>query len=140
MPAWVPPGRAVAAVTRLVAAISIFALEMQAATWLSLATIRSLTVVNVAVAIFSAFVYWRGSGRQLAAVSSRMPVSAVYILGVCVLAAGVLVLNAMRPVLAADPYHLDRMTQIERLGTIAYDRAAEPKVNSFGWTYELVLA
>jgi hypothetical protein len=140
MPAWVPPGRAVAAVTRLFAAISIFALEMQAATWLSLATIRSLMMVNVAVALFSAFVYWRGSGRQHAAVSSRMPMPAVYILGVCVLAAGVLVLNAMRPVLAADPYHLDRMTQIERLGTIAYDRAAEPKVNSFGWTYELVLA
>ena len=32
------------------------------------------------------------------------------------------------------------MAQIERLGTIAYDLAAEPKVNSFGWTYELVLA
>jgi hypothetical protein len=32
------------------------------------------------------------------------------------------------------------MAQIERLGTIGYDLAAEPKVNSFGWTYELVLA
>ena len=140
MPAWVPPGRAVAAVTRLFAAISIFALEMQVATWLSLATIHSLTVVNAAGALLSAFVYWRGRGRQHVAVSSRIPVSAVYILGICVLAAGVLVLNAMRPVLAADPYHLDRMAQIERLGTIAYDLAAEPKVNSFGWTYELVLA
>ena len=46
----------------------------------------------------------------------------------------------MRPVLAADPYHLDRMAQIERFGTIAYDLSAEPKVNSFGWTYELLLA
>jgi hypothetical protein len=43
-------------------------------------------------------------------------------------------------VLAADPYHLDRMAQIERLGTLAYDLAAEPKVNSFSWAYELVLA
>ena len=51
-----------------------------------------------------------------------------------------MVLNAMRPVLAADPYHLDRMAQIERFGTIAYDLNAEPKVNSFGWTYELLLA
>ena len=140
MPAWIPPGRAVAAVTRLFAAISIFALEMQAATWLSIATVRSLTVVNVAVALVSAAVYWRGRRARQTPVSPRRPVSAVYIVGVCVLAAGVLVLNAMRPVLAADPYHLDRMTQIERLGTIAYDRAAEPKVNSFGWTYELVLA
>ena len=140
MPAWVPPGRAVAAVTRLFAAISIFALEMQVATWLSIATLRSLTVINVAVALVSAFVYWRGSGRQHAAVSSRTPVSTVYIIGICLLAAAVLVLNALRPVLAADPYHLDRMAQIERLGTIAYDLAAEPKVNSFGWTYELLLA
>jgi hypothetical protein len=139
MPAWVPPGGAVAAVTRLFAAISIFALEMQVATWLSLATVRSLVLVNLAVALVSAPVYWRGRSSRPALVTSRMPVSTVYILGIGLLAAGVLVLNAMRPVLAADPYHLDRMAQIERLGTIAYDLAAEPKVNSFGWTYELVL-
>ncbi len=139
MPAWVPPGRAVAAVTRLFAAISIFALEMQVATWLSIATVRSLALVNLAAALVSAVVYWRGRDSRPAPVSSRMPLSTAYIVGVCLLAAGVLVLNAMRPVLAADPYHLDRMAQIERFGTIAYDLAAEPKVNSFGWTYELVL-
>lgn len=140
VPAWIPPGRAIAAITRLFAAISIFALEMQVATWLSIATVRSLALVNLAAALVSAVVYWRARDARPAPVSSRMPLSAVYIIGVCVLAAGVLVLNATRPVLAADPYHLERMTQIERLGTIAYDLAAEPKVNSFGWTYELVLA
>jgi hypothetical protein len=140
MPAWIPPGRAVAAVTRVFAAISIFALEMQAATWLSIATISSLAAVNVAIALVSAAAFWRRRNARPAPAGSRVPVSAVYILGLCLLAIVVLVLNAMRPVLAADPYHLDRMTQIERLGTIAYDLAAEPKVNSFGWTYELVLA
>src|SRR5688572_28588850 len=139
MPAWVPPGRAVAVITRLFAAISIFALEMQVATWLSIATVRSLALVNLAAALVSAVVYWRGRDSRPAPVSSRMPLSTAYIVGVCLLAAGVLVLNAMRPVLAADPYHLDRMAQIERFGTIAYDPTAEPKVNSFGWTYELVL-
>jgi hypothetical protein len=161
MPAWIPPGRAVAAVTRLFAAISIFALEMQVATWLSIATIRSLTALNVAVALVSAAVYWRGSrtshtpGADFDSVPRTLRVreaslngsphkpplrSVAYVVGICLLATGVLVLNAMRPVLAADPYHLDRMAQIDRLGTIAYDLAAEPKVNSFGWTYELVLA
>ena len=144
-PAWVPPGRAVAAVTRLFAAISIFALEMQVATWLSIATIRSVVALNVAVALVSAAVYVARTLRVREASLQGSPhkpprQSAAYILGICVLAAGVLVLNAMRPVLAADPYHLDRMAQIERLGTIGYDPAAEPKVNSFGWTYELVLA
>ena len=139
MPAWIPPGRALAAVTRLFAAISIFALEIQAATWLPIATIRSLVAVNVAVAVVSVALAIR-SGRESVTAPPRLPASTIYIVGICLLAAGVLLLNAMRPVLAADPYHLDRMAQIERFGTIAYDLTAEPKVNSFGWTYELVLA
>ena len=141
MPAWIPPGRAVAALTRLFAAISFFALEMQAATWLALGTIRSVVVLNVALAATAVAIrLWTGSrdARQAAAADSQR--STAYILGVCVLAVVVLTLNMMRPVLAADPYHLDRMAQIERLGTIGYDLAAETKVNSFGWTYELILA
>jgi hypothetical protein len=141
MPAWIPSGRAVAAVTRLFGAISIFALEMQAATWLSIATIRSLWVLNVGIAALSvAFAIRRGSRRDRTPVTPRLPVSPISVACVCLLAAAVLILNAMRPVAAADPYHLDRMAQIERFGTIAYDPVAEPKVNSFGWTYELVLA
>src|SRR5688572_23749276 len=87
------------------------------------ASVRSLALVNLAAALVSAVVYWRGRDSRPAPVSSRMPLSTAYIVGVCLLAAGVLVLNAMRPVLAADPYHLDRMAQIERFGTIAYDLA-----------------
>jgi hypothetical protein len=141
LPAWIPSGRAVAALTRLCAAISIFALEMQVATWLSAATIRSVWVLNIALAGVSVALAIRQAGGESArAAATRVPASAGFIACVCLLTAGVLALNATRPVLAADPYHLDRMAQIERLGTIAYDETAEPKVNSFGWTYELVLA
>ena len=140
MPAWIPPGRAVAALTRLFAAVSLFGLEMQVATWLSLATIRSLVGAERRD---------RRRGRNLGlleaahlaeAVAPSPPPSVVYILSVCLLVLVVLTLNLARPVLAADPYHLDRMAQIERLGTLAYDLTAEPKVNSFSWAYELVLA
>jgi hypothetical protein len=113
---------------------------MQAATWLSMATIRSLAVLNVAVACVSVALAFRRGNRDSGTVTRRLPASAVYIACVCLLAMAVVALNATRPVLAADPYHLDRMAQIERFGTIAYDTAAEPKVNSFGWTYELLLA
>jgi hypothetical protein len=141
LPAWIPPGRAVAALTRLFAAISIFAVEMQAATWLAAATIRSVWVLNIALGGVSVAVAMRrGSVEPRRAAETRVAASAGFIACGCLLTAAVLVLNATRPVLAADPYHLDRMAQIERLGTIAYDEAAEPKVNSFGWTYELVLA
>ena len=141
MPAWIPPGRCVAWLTRLFAAVSIFGLEMQVATWLSLATIRSLTLLNLAIAAAAvAMAYWKGSRASRVAVAPTPPASTVYIVSACLLFALVLTLNMMRPVLAADPYHLDRMAQIERLGTIGYDLAAEPKVNSFGWAYELVLA
>ena len=52
----------------------------------------------------------------------------------------VLLLNVSLPMEAADLYHLDRVAQIERLGTLEYDPAADSKVNILGWTYELVLA
>ena len=44
-------GESVGTLTRLVAAISLFALEMQVATWTGLATIRSLVLINVAVLV-----------------------------------------------------------------------------------------
>jgi hypothetical protein len=131
----------VAAVTRLFAAISLFALEMQAATWLSAATIRSLSVLNLTIAAMAvALRWWKGRPVSRDELAARPPVSTAYVIGACLLGLVVLTLNLTRPVLAADPYHLERVAQIERLGTIAYDPMADPKVNSFGWTYELVLA
>jgi hypothetical protein len=57
-----------------------------------------------------------------------------------VLAAIVFALNASLPLRAADSYHLERVEQIERLGTLEFDPAATPKVNIVGWLYELMLA
>ena len=45
-----------------------------------------------------------------------------------------------RPLAGADPYHLDRVAQILRLGTLEYDIAADIKVNVLASSYELVLA
>jgi hypothetical protein len=53
----------------------------------------------------------------------------------------VLTVNVVHPLQAADPYHLQRVAQIERVGTLAYDLSnPDQKVNVLGWTYELVLA
>jgi hypothetical protein len=141
MPACVPPGRAAAAITRLVGAVSIFAIEMQLATWLSLPALSGLVPLNVGTAVVS-LVHARRRQMRLARSGGEAGVTApaIYMLGIGLLAALVFTLNLMRPVLAADPYHLDRMTQIQELGSLAYDPDAEVKVNSFGWTYELVLA
>ena len=44
------------------------------------------------------------------------------------------------PLKAADPYHLERVSRIARVGTLAYEPADDLKLNVLGWTYELVLA
>jgi len=52
----------------------------------------------------------------------------------------VLLLNVWLPLEAADPYHLDRVAQIERLGTLEYDPDGGSKANVLGSVYELALA
>jgi len=47
---------------------------------------------------------------------------------------------ATRPLVGADPYHLDRVAQIQRLGTLDYDTTADIKVNVLASSYELLLA
>jgi hypothetical protein len=127
--------------TRLVAAISVFALEMQVATWTGLATIGTLVVVNAAVLVV-AFAVSRP--RRSATSPGSRSFAATFLLYVS--AAGamallVLVVNLVHPLQAADPYHLERVAQIQRLGTLAYDLSnIDQKVNVLGWTYELVLA
>jgi hypothetical protein len=64
-----------------------------------------------------------------------VPWAAFYALGLLAL-----ILNVSRPLEGADPYHLQRVSQIERLGTLAYDPQAEIKVNVLATVYELVLA
>ena len=132
-------GVSIRALTRLVAAISVFALEMQVATWTGLATIRTLFLVNVAVLVVAFAVT-----RRSAAPPGTRSFSAAFLLYLA--AAGamallVLVVNVVHPLQAADPYHLERVAQIQRLGTLAYDLSnVDQKVNVLGWTYELVLA
>ena len=137
-----------ALITRVFAAISLFSLELQLATWSGLATIRTLAIVNAGVAVA---VVALALGRSRTTETQRhgahpkperrvsvslRPVAAT----LAVVAATVLVLNLGLPLDAADPYHLQRVDQIGRLGTLAYDLGQHPKVNGIGWIYEAVLA
>jgi hypothetical protein len=144
LPAWTPSGfdgfdQSLRALTRLVAAVSVFALEMQVATWTGLATIRSLFLINVAVLVVAFAVPRRGATPPVA--RSFAAEFLLYVAAVSALALLVLVVNVVHPLQGADPYHLERVAQIQRLGTLAYDPAnVDQKVNVLGWTYELVLA
>ena len=129
---------AVSVFTRVYIAIGILSVEMQVATVTGLGTLHSLVVFNVVLAVVliawqrtrsAAFVGWP------AAIQPPPPWPAWAMLG-----GVVLLLNVWLPLEAADPYHLDRVAQIERLGTLEYDPDANSKVNVLGWVYELALA
>jgi hypothetical protein len=127
-----PPLRAISA---LLAAIAVLTLEMQAVTWLGVGSLRQLVFVNTGVAAIGLIwlrVHWGVEDRFP---SREVPWAAFYALGLLTL-----VLNVSRPLEGADPYHLQRVSQIERLGTLAYDPQAEIKVNVLATVYELVLA
>lgn len=127
--------------TRLFAAISILSVEMQIATWTGLTTLRGLMPINVGLA---AVLWWLPSRL-------RLPIPddpgwtrhARYVIpAVLTLAVVVSVLNATLTLQPVDPYHLERMAQIERLGTLAYDPAVDrfdPRLNVLSWLYELLL-
>ena len=129
-----------AAFTRTFLVVSLLSVEMQLVTLSGIGTLHTLPLVNLVLAAL--LIGWQlragapfaGSG-WLPALRPPAPWPAVAALGVVVL-----VLNSWLPLRAADPYHLDRVAQIERLGTVGHDPAAEPKVNILGWVYELVLA
>ena len=107
---------------------------MQLATWTSAVTIRSLFLINAAVVVLAFGLTKRGANVDL-------PLRPFPLAVAIMMALLVLVVNVVHPLQAADPYHLQRMTLIERLGTLAYDPfSTDPKVNVLGWTYELVLA
>ena len=127
-----------AAFTRIYVACSILSLEMQLVTWLDVGSLRSLAPINILIA--AASIAWHLKRRAPAwawvgPVTRVAPWPAVAALAVLV--AG---LNLSLPVEAADPYQLDRVAQIERLGTLGYDMAANPKVNVAGAFYELMVA
>lgn len=128
---------AVSAFTRIYVAISIFTVEMQAATLLRLGTFRSLVAVNLVLAV--ALIAWQVRARRAAAEGLiRRP--RLWWPALAGLGAIVAVLNVVLPLEAADPYHMERIGQIERYGTLEYDPNVNSKVNILGWTYELLIA
>lgn len=147
-------GSALSAYLRIMAAIATFSLEMQLATWSHGGTIRSMRLVNVAIAVLG--VLWHARRRSHApdadlqeeAVTAAPSVDASARLprlpplaAVIILTALVAALALMRPVMGADPYHLHRVDQITGSGTLAYNPAAlDLKVNALAGVYELLLA
>jgi hypothetical protein len=126
------------ALFRIYLAVGILSIEMQLATWSGTGTLYTLPLLSLLIAaVIAAWQRRRGpaNGAWIAGVLTVAPWPAML-----VLAALVLALNLLMPLQAADPYHLERVAQIERLGTLEYDAAAEPKVNVMGWVYELALA
>jgi hypothetical protein len=122
--------------TRVFCAVSLFSLEMQLATWSGAATLRSLAMVNAVLAA-ALFVLARKSGSDPLATPSPPGRARA---ALAALAALVLLLNSLLPLTAADPYHLPRTDRIHAWGTLAYDAAADLKLNVLGWLYELILA
>ena len=130
----------VAAFTRIFVAVSLLSVEMQLVTLSGIGTLYTLPIVNGALAALIAGWQLRTGARfvklgWLSTLQPPAPWSAVALLG-----SVVLLLNVWLPLEAADPYHLDRVAQIERLGTVGHDPAVDPKINILGWVYELVLA
>jgi hypothetical protein len=129
-----PPG----ALLRIYGAIGVLSIEMQIVTLAGIGSLSTLWIVNLVVA--AAAIAWQlrfpvRLTDWVPAVWRAVPWPAVVLLlGV------VLTLNVARPFEAADPYHLERIAQIERFGTLDYDIAADPKINIVGWLYELVVA
>jgi len=122
----------VEAFTRVTIAIALLSIEMQAVTLLGAGRLPSLVAVNAAIGI-AWFIAWPPPARS-AARDTGLPWIAIAVL--TALAA----LLATRPLAGADPYHLDRVAQIQRLGTLEYDLSADIKVNVLASSYELVLA
>lgn len=124
--------------TRVFVAVSLLSIEMQAVTWLGLGSLSTLVAVNAVVALAMLAVR-----PDVAAPAVAEPVSVRRAVpGLALAALGVLVaaLAVNIPLEGADAYHLQRVDRIARMGTLAYDAAADPKLNALSSLYELVLA
>ena len=122
----------VGAFARVTMAIALLSSEMQAVTLLGAGRLSSLVFVNAAAGI-TWFLGWPPRERR----STRETSLPWLAIGALIALAALL---ATRPLAGADPYHLDRVAQIQRLGTLEYDLTADIKVNVLASSYELVLA
>ena len=122
----------VEAFARITMAIALLSIEMQAVTLLGAGRLSSLVFVNAAAGI-TWFLAWPPRERR----TTRDPSLPWLAIGALIALAALL---ATRPLVGADPYHLDRVAQIQRLGTLEYDLTADIKVNVLASSYELVLA
>ena len=124
--------------TAVYLACCLLSLEVQALTCIGFGTLHGLVPFNLAAAAGAAVWHWRRATpvwgwRHGIRDVAPWPVIAA-------LAALVTIVNVTLPVEAADAYQLERIAQIERLGTLAYNPSADPKVNIAGAFYELVIA
>ncbi len=142
--------RPVEAFARVTAAIALLSIEMQVVTLAGIGSLRSLVWVNVPIAIAAWLTLRPAPARSIPAAEdpgprgrdgatpgpqgTRLPWLAIAVMTLLAL------VLAMRPLEGADPYHLERVAQILRLGTLAFDPAADIKVNVLASSYELVLA
>jgi hypothetical protein len=126
------------AFTAVYLACALLSLEMQLVTVTRTGSLRALVPLNLAVTVASAVWHIRQRRRAwtwVATVRQWAPLPALSLV-----AALVLFLNVWLPVEAADAYQLERVAQIERLGTLSYDGAVDPKVNIVTGFYELMVA
>jgi len=129
---------AVSVFTRVYVAISILSVVAEALKKNGLGTLHSLVTFNLVLAVL--LIAWQRTRRAAflgwpAAIHPPPPWPAWAMLG-----GVVLLLNVWLPLEAADPYHLERVAQIERVGTLEYDPDGDSKANVLGSVYELALA
>jgi hypothetical protein len=135
------------ALVRVFIVIGLLSIEMQVVTLTGVGSLRQLAPVNLLLAV--AAIVWQAR-------SSRPTVALVRSLGdggwlgeswrvvpwpgLAALAGTIVLLNAVLPVEAADPYNMQRIVHIQQVGTLAYAPGADFKVNLVGFLHELVLA
>ncbi len=121
--------------TKVFLAISVVSVEMQIATWLHVASLRTLPALNAALA----FVAWRPArvreSSSVAGLVQPVPLPAVLLAALVVVA-----LNVGMPLRAADTYHVAKLERIAQVGTLDYGPKADTKINVLSSVYEMVLA
>jgi hypothetical protein len=122
----------VEAFARVTLAIALLSIEMQVVTLAGIGTLTSLVPVNLAAG--AAWVFGWPPRPRAPVSNTALPWAAIGAVTALAL------LLASRPLAGADPYHLERVAQIQRLGTLEYDVTADIKANVLASSYELVLA